>query len=75
MSISPARLEYQHAHAYENKTPAFLASVSVVVTLATIGVALRLLARRLTTAKLGADDYVIILALVRSRAFTSGNSD
>lgn len=73
--MDPASVEYQHAHAYENKTPSFIASVSVVVTLATIGVALRLLARRLTTAKLGADDYVIILALVRLGIVSIRESD
>lgn len=75
MSIDPASLRYQLAHASDNKTPAFLASVSVVITLATIGVAVRLLARRLTIAKLGADDYVIVIALVRSRLLSFGKFD
>lgn len=63
--MDPASLNYQLAHAGDNKTPSFIASVSVVVCLATVGVGLRLLARRLTKATLEADDYVIILALVR----------
>ena len=54
----------------ENKGPHVITGCLTVAILATIAVVLRLLARRLQKSTIGADDYLILLALVRSLSLT-----
>ena len=49
-----------------NQGPDIIAACLTVAVLATIAVALRLLARMFQKVRIGMDDYLIILALVRS---------
>ena len=49
----------------ENRGPRIIAANLTVAILATIAVALRFLARRLQESKIGVDDYLILLSLVR----------
>ena len=48
-----------------NQGPGIIAACLTVAVLATIAVALRLLARMFQKVRIGMDDYLIILALVR----------
>lgn len=61
----PPELQDQVENINEDRTSYFIASVSVVVGIATASTALRLYARKLKKLPLAADDYTIILALVR----------
>ena len=54
----------------ENHGPHIITGCLIVAILATIAVILRFLARRLQKSKIGADDYLILLALVRSLSLT-----
>lgn len=65
MSLSDGAIKYQLAHIKDDRNPGFIASVSVVAALASIAVILRLLARRWTKVGWAADDYTIVVALVR----------
>ncbi|KAI9679254.1 MAG: hypothetical protein M1817_005273 [Caeruleum heppii] len=73
MALSQEAIDYQLAHIHEDRTPAFIASVSVVVTLATIGVFLRVAARLWTKVGLAADDYTILVALLMAWGMFVGN--
>ena len=64
MALPPAEMQYQTDHINENRTPGFIASVSVVCSLATIAVGLRLTARAWTKVGMGMDDYLICIALL-----------
>lgn len=59
-------LAYQQAHINEDRGPALAAAFIVLMTLATLAVILRLLARRLIKAPLKADDWTMVLSLVSS---------
>lgn len=61
----PPELQDQFENIDENRTSYFIASVSVVVGIATASTVLRIYARKLKKLPLAADDYTIILALVR----------
>ena len=61
----PPELQDQVENIDEDRTSYFIASVSVVVGIATACIALRIYARKLKKLPLAADDYTIILALVR----------
>lgn len=63
---TPADVEYQEAHIHESRQHEVVASNVAVLTLATVAVILRLVARRITKAPLQKDDYTIIVALVRT---------
>lgn len=54
----------------ENKGPHVIIGCLTVAVLATIAVVLRFSARRLQKSTIGADDYLILLALVRSLSLT-----
>lgn len=62
---SPADIEYQIEHSSDNQGPLVLAAFSVNFALACSAVTLRLAARRICKAKLLADDYFVLAALVR----------
>lgn len=62
---SPADIEYQIKHISDNQGPDVLGAFSVNFALACSAVTLRLAARRICKAKLLADDYFVLAALVR----------
>ena len=49
----------------ESRAPELIATIAVLLGIATVAVALRLYARKISAAKIGWDDYLIIVALVR----------
>lgn len=57
-------IQYQLQHIHESRQHEVVASITTVLTLASIAVILRLVARRLTKAPLQKDDYMILAALV-----------
>ena len=65
MGTVPPEIQDQLDSIDEDRTAYFITSVSVVVGIATASIILRIVARRLKKLPLGADDYTIILALVR----------
>lgn len=65
MAATPAQIEYQLSHAYEDRSKTMLGAIITVTVAATMAVGLRLLARRVIRAKIMADDYFTIGALVR----------
>ena len=62
--LSPAEINYELAHSNDNRASNIVVSSVICISLATIAVMLRLLARRLSKAKILADDYMMIFALV-----------
>ena len=72
MSLPPEELAYQEAHIHEDRSTGLTVAYVVALVVATITVALRLVARRISSTALKADDFTIILALVCSFLSTSG---
>lgn len=64
-SLTPSEMQYQLAHVAENRSGNVIAAVVTCLCLAFIAVGLRLFARKLMKTPLGADDWMIIVALVR----------
>ena len=65
--LSVQQLEEQLAHIHDDRAPGMTSASIVFITLAIITVGLRLSSRRIQGLRLGADDYVIIASLVRTR--------
>ena len=65
-TLSAGELEEQLGHAQDNKSPQMVAATISFMVISTIAVVLRVLARRIQGLKLGADDYLIFVSLVRS---------
>ena len=63
--IPPAQLEYYEKHASDNQQPNLIATIVLCLALPCIAVFLRFLARWLNHAGYTADDWLILLALVR----------
>lgn len=63
-TLSPTEIEYELAHIHDNRAPDLVISAAICIVLAITAVVLRLLARRLSKARILADDYMIIFALV-----------
>ena len=62
--LSPAEIKYELAYIRDDRASNIVVSCVICISLATIAVTLRLLARRLSKAKILADDYMMIFALV-----------
>ena len=62
---SPAEIQYQLEHIHEDRSSDIVISHIVCMTLATVAVILRFTSRRLCKAAILADDYMILVALVR----------
>lgn len=62
----PEKLQYQLSHPEDNTGPALVAGLVVALVISTIFVALRFWSRRLVGAVLGADDWTMAVALVRT---------
>ena len=66
--LSPQEIQFQLAHQHENRVIDTIIANTVMLIAAYVAVALRFTARRLMHARLGADDWVMMLGLV-SREF------
>jgi hypothetical protein len=64
MSSLNAAIAYQKEHADDDRLPAVVVAIAVCYTTAVISVGLRILSRHLVKAKLQADDWLILIALV-----------
>jgi hypothetical protein len=64
MALPPEEVAKQMAHISDNKQPNIIASVGILISFCYIAVGLRLWARRKVGAKLMADDYWALIALV-----------
>lgn len=62
--LSPSEIKYELAHSHDNRASNITVSSIICISLATLAVMLRLLARRLSKVKILADDYMMIFALV-----------
>ena len=62
--LSPAEIEYEMSHIKDDRQKEMIVSSAICIAIAIIAVILRLVARRLSRAKIMADDYMIIVALV-----------
>jgi hypothetical protein len=63
---TPAEIAYMEAHPDDSKIANLVACGAVTLGIAYIAVILRIVARTKTAFRMGADDYMIILSLVRS---------
>lgn len=61
-----AEVAYMMAHPNDTKVPNLIACGAITLGLAYLAVVLRIVARTKTAFRMGADDYLIILSLVRS---------
>lgn len=59
-----SEIQYQLAHIHDDRASAIVVSHAVVLPLAVIAVILRFISRRLCRARIGADDYMIVTALL-----------
>ena len=74
-SLTPSEMQYQLAHASEDRSVNVIAAVSTCLCLAFIAVGLRFFARKLTKTPFGADDWMILVALVRVHPESSMNHE
>ena len=63
-SLSPAEIKYELANIHDDRASNIVVSSVICISVATTAVLLRLLARRLSKAKILADDYMMVFALV-----------
>lgn len=63
--LSQSEILYEFEHINDNRSPDLTISWTICISLAYLAVLLRLIARKVSKAGLKADDYTIILALVR----------
>ena len=68
--LTPAEIEDQMAHSFDNKAPDIIAADVVCLTVAFIAVALRFQARRVARIRYEADDWLILAGLVRRKSFS-----
>ena len=66
MSLPSSDVQYQLAHINEDRASDIIISHAIVLPLAVIAVIARFIARHLCKAHIGLDDYMIVVALVRS---------
>ena len=64
MALSPSEIQYQLDHINDDRGDDIIISHAVVLPLAVLAVFLRFISRYLCKARIGADDYMIIAALV-----------
>lgn len=69
LAATPEQIEYQLAHRHEDRSGAIIGAITAVTILATIAVLLRFMSRRVIRAKIMADDYFTVAALVRFTCF------
>ncbi|MCJ1457821.1 hypothetical protein MMC28_008190 [Mycoblastus sanguinarius] len=62
-SLTPSEMQYQLSHASEDRSGNVIAAVVACLCLAFIAVGMRLFGRRMTKTSLGADDWMILVAL------------
>lgn len=70
MSLPKAVVEYQRAHANDNRTPAVVTTIAVCYSAAVVAVGLRLCSRRLIKAQLQGDDWLIGVGLALTTGYT-----
>lgn len=58
-------IQYQEEHIHDDRSGNIVTSHAICIALAAIAVLLRLIARRMCKASIRADDWMIIVALVR----------
>ena len=63
-SPSPAEIQYQLQHIHDDTSSQIIAAFGVCLGFAIIAVLLRFVARHLTKASLGGDDWTILVGLV-----------
>ena len=62
-SLTPSEMQYQLQHASDDRSANAIAAVTTCLCLAFMAVTLRIFSRRLKKTPLGADDYMILVAL------------
>ncbi len=68
-SFSPSEIQYMESHVADNRSGQLYATNVVCAFAAYLAVVLRLIARSLTKARYGLDDWLIVAALVRKSRF------
>ena len=63
--LSKQEIEYEIAHANDDRGPSLIAAYAVCLSLAYVAVCLRFLARRKSHNKLLADDWMLVAGLVK----------
>lgn len=63
--LAPTEILQEEENIHQNRGPEIIVSSTICIALATTAVALRFLARRITKLQIKADDYMMVLALVR----------
>ncbi len=69
MSLPPSEVAYQLAHANDDGRSGLIISSAICLPAAYIAVLLRLTSRKISRGGLQADDYLILLGLVRSEFY------
>ena len=63
-SLPPDQAQYQLAHINDSKRAAFLAAYIVSVSTSLLAIIMRFVSRRIGRTKYGADDWIMLVALV-----------
>ena len=64
-TLSLDEMQDQLDHLHDNKAPQMVAASISFIVISTVAVILRLVARRMQKIRLGSDDYMIVVSLVR----------
>lgn len=62
---TPEEIQYQEEHVHDDRSGNIVTSHAICISIAAIAVLLRLIARRMCKASIQADDWMIMVALVR----------
>ncbi len=65
-ALSKQEIEYEMMHATDNRAPSLITAYAVCLSLAYVAVALRFISRRKSRLALMADDWMLVVGLVRS---------
>ena len=63
-SLTPSEMQYQATHASDDRSQNIIAAVVACLCLACIAVGMRFYGRKMSKTPLGADDWMILVALV-----------
>ena len=67
--ITPTEIRYELQHVEDDRRISFIASLTICTCLAVVATALRFVSRSVSKASVQADDYWVLIALVRSFDF------
>ena len=72
-TLSPAEVQYEQAHIYQQKSTTNIIVLSVFTFVAFVALCVRLASRKIQRAGFALDDYLIVIGMVRSNYLDAGS--